>query len=113
MQADRRDLHFGYLGQVYDPWVWLGWIAGHTTSIALATGSIILPLRHPVHTAKAVRLGVSALRHAPCARCRLWRPSGGVPAFNVDADRRGVLFRGNLALIRRVLMEEFPRTRSS
>lgn len=40
-------------GQVYDPWVWLGWIAAQTSTIALATGSIILPLRHPLHTAKA------------------------------------------------------------
>ena len=48
-----RDPDFGDLGQVYDPWVWLGWIAANTSTIALATGSIILPLRHPFHTAKA------------------------------------------------------------
>src|SRR4030095_8881430 len=47
-----RDPSFGDLGQVYDPWVWLGWIAARTSAIALATGSIILPLRHPVRTAK-------------------------------------------------------------
>src|SRR5690348_965436 len=46
-----RDPSFGDLGQVYDPWVWLGFIAAHTSTIALATGSIILPLRHPLHTA--------------------------------------------------------------
>src|SRR4029078_12605428 len=48
-----RDPNFGDVGQIYDSWVWLGWIAAQTTTIALATGSIILPLRHPLHTAKA------------------------------------------------------------
>jgi luciferase-type oxidoreductase len=48
-----RDPNFGDIGQVYDPWVYLGWIAAQTRTIALATGSIILPVRHPLHTAKA------------------------------------------------------------
>ena len=38
-----RDPNFGDIGQVYDPWVYLGWIAAKTRTIALATGSIILP----------------------------------------------------------------------
>ncbi len=57
------------VGQIYDPWVYLGCnnspiktslinfsplgIAAQTKKISLATGSIILPLRHPLHTAKA------------------------------------------------------------
>src|SRR6201995_4311156 len=48
-----RDPSFGDIGQVYDPWVYLGGIAAQTRTIALATGSIILPVRHPLHTAKA------------------------------------------------------------
>lgn len=48
-----RDPNFGDLGQVYDPWAWLGWIAAHTSEIALATGAIVLPVRHPLHVAKA------------------------------------------------------------
>ncbi|WP_234815094.1 LLM class flavin-dependent oxidoreductase, partial [Noviherbaspirillum denitrificans] len=48
-----RDPSFGDIGQVFDPWVYLGWIAAQTREIALATGSIVLPLRHPLHTAKA------------------------------------------------------------
>src|SRR5690242_1326664 len=39
-----RDPNFGDIGQVFDPWVYLGWIAAQTRSIALATGSIALPL---------------------------------------------------------------------
>src|SRR4029078_4197747 len=41
-----RDPTFGDVGQIYDPWVYLGWVAAQTHTIALATGSIILPLRH-------------------------------------------------------------------
>src|SRR5258708_34907990 len=48
-----RDPSFGDIGQVFDPWVYLGWIAAQTETIALATGSVVLPLRHPLHTAKA------------------------------------------------------------
>lgn len=47
------DPSFGDAGQIYDPWVWLGYIAAHTTTLALGTGSIILPLRSPVDLAKA------------------------------------------------------------
>jgi luciferase-type oxidoreductase len=108
-----RDPSFGDLGQVYDPWVWLGWIAARTSAIALATGSIILPLRHPLHTAKAA----ASVDRLSGARFVLGVASGDrpveFPAFGVDAETRGALFRENLALIRQVLTEEFPRASSS
>lgn len=47
------DPAFGDAGQMYDPWVWLGYVAANTNEIAHATGSIILPLRPPVDLAKA------------------------------------------------------------
>ncbi|MFK0164101.1 TIGR03571 family LLM class oxidoreductase [Rhizobium sp. NPDC090279] len=36
-----------------DPWVFLGALAAATSDIRLATGAIVLPLRHPLHIAKA------------------------------------------------------------
>ncbi len=36
-----------------DPWVHLGALAASTRRIALVTGAIVAPLRHPVHVAKA------------------------------------------------------------
>lgn len=48
-----RDPSFGDTGQVFDPWVYLGFIAARTSTIALGTASIAIPLRHPLHTAKA------------------------------------------------------------
>lgn len=108
-----RDPNFGDLGQVYDPWVWLGWIAAHTSTIALATGSIILPLRHPLHTAKAS----ASVDQLTGGRFVLGVASGDrpveFPAFGVDWHQRDVLFRENLAVIRKVLMEEFPSVQSS
>ena len=108
-----RDPNFGDLGQVYAPRVWLGWIAAHTSTIALATGSLILSLRHPLHTAKAS----ASVDRLTGGRLVLGVASGDrpveLPAFGVDWDRRDVLFRENLAVIRKVLMEEFPRVEST
>jgi luciferase-type oxidoreductase len=108
-----RDPNFGDVGQVYDPWGYLGWIAAQTRTIALATGSIILPLRHPLHTAKAA----ASLDQLTGSRLVLGVASGDrpveFPAFGVDYDSRGALFRENLRVIREVLANEFPTLRSS
>jgi len=44
---------FGDAGQMYDPFVYLGLLAGATNSIGLGVSSLILPLRHPAQVAKA------------------------------------------------------------
>lgn len=107
-----RDPNFGDVGQIYDPWVYLGWIAAQTRTIALATGSIILPLRHPLHTAKAA----ASVDQLSRGRLVLGVASGDrpveFPAFGVDPDERDALFRENLRVIREVLADEFPRVRS-
>ena len=108
-----RDPSFGDIGQVYDPWVYLGWIAAQTRSIALATGSIILPVRHPLHTAKAA----ASIDQLSGGRLVLGVASGDrpveFPAFGIDGDRRDALFRENLHVIREVLANEFPSIQSS
>jgi len=108
-----RDPSFGDLGQIHDPWVWLGCIAAHTSTIALATGSIILPLRHPLHTAKAS----ASVDQLTGGRFVLGVASGDrpveFPAFGVNWLERDSLFRENLSTIRKVLMEEFPTVQSS
>jgi luciferase-type oxidoreductase len=108
-----RDPNFGDVGQIYDSWVWLGWIAAQTTTIALATGSIILPLRHPLHTAKAA----ASVDRLSGRRLVLGVASGDrpveFPAFGVVWHKRDVLFRENLMVIRTVLTEEFPKLQSS
>lgn len=47
------DPSFGDAGQVFDPFTYLAFLAAKTRSIALATGSAIFSLRHPIDLAKA------------------------------------------------------------
>ena len=44
---------FKEVGQIYDPWVYLSHIASLTKKIKFGIASVILPLRHPLHVAKA------------------------------------------------------------
>ncbi|MBZ0233050.1 MAG: TIGR03571 family LLM class oxidoreductase [Deltaproteobacteria bacterium] len=95
-----RDPTFGDVGQIYDPWVYLAHIAAHTRAIALVTGAIVLPLRHPLHVAKAAasvdRLSGGRLVLGVATGDRL----GELVAFGIDPDRRGELFESHLRAIR-------------
>ncbi|KVC50456.1 sugar ABC transporter substrate-binding protein [Burkholderia pseudomultivorans] len=76
-----------------DPWVLLGALAARTQRIALASGAIVLPLRHPLHIAKGA-LSVATLSRG---RFILGLGSGDRPpeyaAFGVDADTRRERYR--------------------
>lgn len=108
-----RDPSVGDLGQVYDPWAWLGWIAAQVLTIALATDSIVLPLRHPLHVAKAA----ASVDQLSAGRLVLGLASGEqpleFPAFGVEIERRATLFREGFEVVRRVLRTEFPRLKAS
>jgi luciferase-type oxidoreductase len=108
-----RDPSFGDVGQVFDPWVYIGWIAAQTREIALATGSLVITLRHPLHTAKAS----ASVDRLTGSRLVLGIASGDrpveFPAFGVDFEQRSFLFRENLRVIRTVLYEEFPTLESA
>lgn len=99
---------FGDVGQVYDPWVYLGAILARTRSIALATGAVVLPLRHPLHTAKAA----ASVDRLSGGRLVLGVASGDrpeeFPAFAQDLEARGDAFRENLRVMRRAWAESFP-----
>ena len=102
-----RDPSFGDVGQIFDPWVYLGYIAAQTERIALATGSVVLPLRHPLHTAKAA----ASVDQLSGGRLVLGVASGDrpveFPAFGVAHETRGEAFRENLHVIRQVLERSF------
>jgi len=103
-----RDPSFGDVGQVYDPFVYLGHIAAVTRVIALGTAAIVLPLRHPLHTAKAA----ASVDQLSQGRLVLGVASGDrpaeFPAFGVDIGDRAALFRENLLVLQRALGESFP-----
>lgn len=94
------DPGFGDLGQIFDPFVYLGYIAGQTSDIALATGAIVVPIRNPLHLAKAAA-SVDQLSHG---RLLLGVASGDrpieFPAFGVDSERRGEIFREHINVMR-------------
>jgi luciferase-type oxidoreductase len=102
------DPSFGDVGQIYDPWVYLGYMVRHTRHIALATGSIVLPLRHPLHVAKAA----ASIDRLSGGRLVLGVASGDraveFPAFGLSAEARGERFRDSFELLRRVWEESFP-----
>ena len=93
---------FGDAGQIYDPFVYLGMLAGQTKKVALRVASIILPLRHPAHVAKAAA-SADALSDG---RLILGVASGDrpqeYPALNMDFENRGGRFRDSFNYIRRM-----------
>lgn len=103
-----HDPSFGDLGQIHDPWVYLGYVAAQTKRIALATGSIVLPLRHPLHTAKAA----ASVNELTGGRIILGVATGDrpveYPAFGVDFATRGERFRLAFDYLQRALAEDFP-----
>ena len=96
---------FGDVGQVYDPFVYLGWLAARTQRIALGVASIILPLRHPAHVAKAAA-SVDVLSGG---RLILGVASGDrpeeYPALGQPFGERGARFRAAFDYIRRMSEE--------
>ena len=98
---------FGDAGQTFDPFVYLGLLAGQTSRIALGVASVILPLRHPAHVAKAAA-SVDVLSGG---RLLLGVASGDrpeeYPAMNMSFDDRGDRFRDSFDYIRS-MANDFP-----
>jgi luciferase-type oxidoreductase len=103
---------FGDAGQIYDPFVYLGFLAGQTKRIALGVASIILPLRHPAHVAKAA----ASADVLSGGRLILGVASGDrpeeYPALNLPFAERGARFRASFEYIRQMGEEaaEFKNT---
>lgn len=90
---------FGDVGQMYDPFVYLGYLAANTSKIALGIGSLILPLRHPAHVAKAA----ASVDFISKGRLLLGIASGDryeeYPAMNIEYDNRGEKFQESFEYI--------------
>lgn len=93
---------FGDAGQMFDPFVYLGTLAAVTHKIALGTASIILPLRHPAHVAKAA----ATADVLSDGRLLLGVASGDrpeeYPALNMNFPDRGKRFQTSFDYIRAV-----------
>ncbi|MEW1823097.1 LLM class oxidoreductase [Arthrobacter sp. NPDC080031] len=107
------DPSFGDTGQVFDTWAYLGYLAAKTERISLGTSSVVLPLRHPLDTAKAA----SSIDHLSGGRLLLGVATGDraveFPAYGVDHESRGERFRESLSVLRQVTENRFPEVASS
>jgi len=103
-----NDPSFGDVGQIYDPWVFLGYLAAMTSRIALGTGSIVATLRHPLHIAKSA----ASVDRLSGQRLIMGLATGDRPiefsAFRVDKDHRDWLFREAVAVMREAWGKGFP-----
>ncbi|MBT0958312.1 LLM class oxidoreductase [Alphaproteobacteria bacterium KMM 3653] len=99
---------FGDAGQIFDPFVYLGALAGATRDIALGVASVVLPLRHPAHVAKAA----ASADVLSGGRVLLGVASGDrpeeYPAMDMDFASRGARFRESIAYIR-AAAQDYPR----
>lgn len=107
-----RDPSFGDSGQVFDVWTYLGYITALTSDIALLTAAVVLPLRHPIHIAKAA----ASIDQLSKGRLLLGVASGDrpveFPALGVDFETRGEAFRQEIELMKLFWGNSFPRVRS-
>ena len=99
---------FGDAGQVFDPFVYLGALAVSTRDIALGVASIVLPLRHPAHVAKAA----ASADVLSGGRLLLGIASGDrpdeYPALNMGFEDRGARFRDSVDYIR-AMADSYPQ----
>lgn len=99
---------FGDAGQPFDPFTYLGFLAGQTRDIALGVASIVLPLRHPAHVAKAA----ASVDQLSGGRLIMGVASGDrpeeYPAMNLPFEDRGARFRESFDYIR-AMAEDRPR----
>lgn len=106
-----HDPTFGDAGQMYDPWVYITHIMNQTKDISLATGSIILPLRHPVHTIKSI----NSIQNLSGGRLIVGVASGDrpieYPALGRAIGSKSELFRDSYRYLQ-ALQEEFPTYKS-
>lgn len=104
------DPGFNDAGQVFEPFTYLGYLAGITQHLTLATGSAVITLRHPLHLAKMA----ASVDQLSDGRLVLGVASGDrpveYPAFGLESEfeRRGERFRDAFEMFRLAGETNFP-----
>ncbi|WP_095161930.1 LLM class oxidoreductase [Pseudomonas sp. Irchel 3F5] len=97
------DPHFGDAGQLFDPFAYLSYLAAQTRRIALATGSAIFSLRHPIDLAKAA----TTIDQLSGGRLVMGIASGDrpveFPAYGLEHNARGERFAEAVRYFRQLL----------
>lgn len=103
------DPSFGDVGSLYEPHVYLSFIAAQTNDIALGTASTVTALRHPLHTAK-LAASLDELSHQ---RFLFGVATGDrpieFPAFKVERAERAALFRESIQVMKQLWKEKLPQ----
>lgn len=101
-------VNFGDAGQMYDPWIFLSFIAAHTEEIALGTGSIITTLQHPINIAKSA----ASLDRISNERLLLGLATGDRPiefdAYKVSREEGRDLFREAFEVTKKLWSTDEP-----
>lgn len=99
---------FGDAGQTFDPFTYLGFLAGQTKEIVLGVASIALPLRHPLHVAKSA----ATTDQLSDGRFIMGIASGDrpdeYPAMSINFQQRDQLFRDAFRYIR-AAEDDYPK----
>ena len=102
------DLNFGDAAQMLDPFVYVGFLAAVTKEVTLGTTGVVLPLREPISVAK-LAVSVDQLTQG---RFILGLSTGDrpveYPAFKVDFEARGELYREAVEYIRYLQARKTP-----
>lgn len=103
-----KDPDFRDVGQIFDPWVYLSHIASLTKTIKIGIASLVLPLRHPLHVAKAS----ASLDVLFPNRFHMGVASGDrpieYPAFNQPFGLRSTRVFEHMKMLRNIWSKEFP-----
>ncbi|RVJ87432.1 LLM class oxidoreductase [Sinorhizobium meliloti] len=106
------DPAFGDAGQLFDPFTYLSYLAARTQKVALATGSAIFTLRHPIDLAKAA----TTIDHLSGGRLVLGIASGDrpveFPAYGIDMESRGERFAEAVSYFRHLTAPARPQISS-
>jgi len=107
-----RDPNFGDVGQIFDPFVYMAYMASKTSTIALATGSVVLPLHHPIDIAKAAT-SVDVLSEG---RVVLGTAAGDrpleFPAYGIPYEYRQKRYRDTSQYMKALFSTYFPLVRN-
>jgi len=108
-----RDPNFGDVGQIFDPFIYMTYIATKTSTIALATGSVVLPLHHPIDIAKAAA-SVDVLSEG---RVILGTAAGDrpleFPAYGIKYESREKRYRETSEYMKSLFSTSFPLIRNN
>ncbi len=108
-----HDRAYGDVAQVFEPMVYIGYLAAATKRIALGTTGIVLPTHEPMYLAKQA----TSLDQLSGGRMMLGLSSGDrqsdYPMLGINYDTRGERYRDAYGVLRTLTEQRFPSFRSA